>query len=82
MSGTPLAVLVGGGHTRYIVAAADMVQAYIHSPRYRARAYALRVFGNTPDQLLAHAVVTCTEIRTEEEIREVCAILTERGVVP
>lgn len=79
---TPLAVLVGGGHTRYLLTAADLAQGYIHSPKYRASSHALRLFGYTPDQLMAWAVVNSTEIRTDEEIREVCKILTERGVVP
>lgn len=79
---TPLAVLVGGGHTRYLLQAADRVAAHLRNPRTVARNCARRAMGDTPAVMIRDAVLEASGIEVEEDIREVVKILDERGVVP
>lgn len=80
--GTPLAVLVGGGRTRYVTDAADRAHAWIRGPEYQSESRILHMFNEPAERLLAGAVLRSTKVRTYEEIAEIVAILTERGVVP
>lgn len=72
-----LSAKVRGGHARYLYQAADRALAYLKG--HRNDTAARRELGDTPERIMANAVAHTSHLETEEELREVLAIMREQG---